>query len=85
MTNSELLTASLFIVPAATVRLVANTVPQLLAGSVALAAAEGALGIYLALWANAAPGPAIALLGAAVYALTALARALAHRPVPATA
>ncbi len=36
-----LLTTALFIVPAATVRLVARTVPALLVGSVALAAAEG--------------------------------------------
>ena len=69
-----LLTTALFIVPAATVRLVARTVPALLVGSVALAAAEGVVGVYVALWADAPPGPAIAVLGAAVYALVALAR-----------
>src|SRR3954471_2103156 len=63
-----LLTTALFIVPAATVRLTARTVPGLLAGSVALAAAEGVAGVYIALWADAPPGPAIAVLGAAVYA-----------------
>jgi manganese/iron transport system permease protein len=70
-----LLTTALFIVPAATARLWARTVPSLLIGSVALAAAESITGIYLALWADAPPGPAIAVLGAAVYALVALARA----------
>jgi manganese/iron transport system permease protein len=70
-----LLTTALFIVPAATVRLVARSVPELLAGSVALAAAEGVAGVYIALWANAPPGPAIAVLGAALYAVVALARA----------
>ena len=55
-------------------------------GSVALAAAEGVAGVYVALWADAPPGPAIAVLGAAVYGAVALARALvprAARPVPA--
>ena len=70
-----LLTTSLFIVPAATVRLVARSVPELLLGSVGLAALEGVVGVYIALWANAAPGPAIAVLGAAVYAAVALGRA----------
>src|SRR3954462_11924899 len=68
-----LLPTALFIVPAATVRLVARSVPELLAGSVALAAVEGVVGVYLALWADAPPGPAIAVLGAAVYALVACA------------
>jgi ABC-type Mn2+/Zn2+ transport system permease subunit len=77
-----LLTTALFIVPAATVRLVARTVPGLLAGSVALAAAEGVVGVYVALWADAAPGPAIAVLGAAVYLAVALARAALPRPRP---
>src|SRR3954469_11724377 len=70
-----LLTTALFIVPAATARLVARSVPELLIGSVALAAAEGVLGVYLALWADVPPGPAIAVLGAGLYALTAAARA----------
>jgi ABC-type Mn2+/Zn2+ transport system permease subunit len=74
-----LLTTSLFIVPAATARLVARSVPQLLVASVALAAAEGLIGVYVALWADAPPGPAIAVLGAAVYALTALACELRGR------
>jgi manganese/iron transport system permease protein len=74
-----LLTTALFIVPAATVRLVARSVPELLLGSVVLAALEGVAGVYVALWADAAPGPAIAVLGAAVYALVAAGRALSGR------
>jgi ABC-type Mn2+/Zn2+ transport system permease subunit len=79
-----LLTTALFIVPAATARLVARSVPGLLAGSVALAAIEGMVGVYVALWADIPPGAAIAVLGAGLYAVTALARAgLAARAVPA--
>jgi manganese/iron transport system permease protein len=70
-----LLTTALFIVPAATVRLLARSVPGLLAGSVALAAAEGVVGVYVALWADIPPGAAIAVLGAAVFAVVALTRA----------
>jgi manganese/iron transport system permease protein len=68
-----LLLTSILIVPAATVRLVARSVPALLAGSVALAALEGSLALYAAYLLDAPPGPALAVLGAAVYALTALA------------
>jgi manganese/iron transport system permease protein len=67
-----LLTTALFIVPAATVRLVAPSVRALLVGSVALAVAEGLVGAYLALWLDAPPGPAVAVLGGAVFALVAL-------------
>jgi ABC-type Mn2+/Zn2+ transport system permease subunit len=70
-----LLTTALFIVPAATARLVARSVPGLLAWSVALAAAQGVAGVYLALWADVPPGGAIAVLGAAMYGVVALARA----------
>ena len=68
-----LLVTSILIVPAATVRLVARSVPALLAGSVALAALEGSLALYAAYLLDAPPGPALAVLGAAVYALAALA------------
>jgi ABC-type Mn2+/Zn2+ transport system permease subunit len=70
-----LLTTALFIVPSATVRLLAHSVPGLLIGSVALAGAEGVLGVYVALWADVPPGAAIALLGAAVFGVVALTRA----------
>jgi manganese/iron transport system permease protein len=74
-----LLTTALFIVPAATARLIARSVPALLVGSVLLAALEGVVGVYVALWADAPPGPAIAVLGAVTYALVALARAARQR------
>jgi manganese/iron transport system permease protein len=80
-----LLTTALFIVPAATARLFARSVPELLLGSVAIAAAEGVVGIYVALWVDAPPGPAIAVLGAAVYALVAVARELRGGPRTANA
>jgi ABC-type Mn2+/Zn2+ transport system permease subunit len=76
-----LLTASLFVVPAATVRLLAGSVRTLLCGSVALAVAEGILGAYVALWLDAPPGPAVAVLGGAVFAVV----ALATTAVPRTA
>jgi ABC-type Mn2+/Zn2+ transport system permease subunit len=74
-----LLVTALFIVPAATVRLMARSVPALLLGSVALAALEGVAGVYVALWADAPPGPAIAVLGAGVYLVVAVARAALGR------
>jgi ABC-type Mn2+/Zn2+ transport system permease subunit len=52
---------------------VARSVPELLWGSVALALGEGLTGAYLALWADAPPGPAVAVLGGAVFAAVALA------------
>jgi ABC-type Mn2+/Zn2+ transport system permease subunit len=67
-----LLLTAVLIVPAATVRLLARSVPALLAGSVALAAAEGAIGLYIAYELDVSPGPALATLGAGVYALVAL-------------
>src|SRR3954471_6654857 len=70
-----LLTTALFIVPAATARLIARSVPGLLAWSVAIAAAQGVAGVYLALWADVPPGAAIAVLGAAFFAVVSLARA----------
>ena len=78
-----LLTASLFIVPSATVRLIAPSVRALLAGSVALAVAEGIVGAYVALWLDAPPGPAVAVLGGVVFAAVALVRAAAPRAATA--
>src|SRR3954447_21844255 len=78
-----LLTTALFIVPAATARLIARSVPGLLVWSVALAAVQGVAGVYLALWLDVPPGGAIAVLGAAVYALVALARTGLTQAAPA--
>jgi ABC-type Mn2+/Zn2+ transport system permease subunit len=74
-----LLVTALFVVPAATARLFARSVPSLLAGSVAVALAEGVAGLYLAYWADAPPGPALAALAAAVYAVAALSVAVGGR------
>ena len=65
-------------------RLLARSVPGLLAWAVGLALGEAATGLYLAYWLDAPPGPPIAVLGAAVYGALALSAALAGR-VPAGA
>jgi manganese transport system permease protein len=56
----------------AAARLVTRTVPALLACSVALALAEGLTGLYVAYWLDLPPGPPVAVLGAALYAVLAL-------------
>jgi ABC-type Mn2+/Zn2+ transport system permease subunit len=71
-----LLVASLFVVPAATARQLARGVPSLLAISVAVALVQGALGLYVSLWLDVPPGPAVAVVGASLYALVAIPRAL---------
>lgn len=78
-----LLVTAVFIVPAATARLLTRRLPTLLAAAVGLAMAEGAVGLYLAYWLDASPGPAIAALGAAVYGLVAAGGAVARRRGPA--
>jgi manganese/iron transport system permease protein len=70
-----LLVASLFVVPAATARQVARTIPSLLAISVAVAVAQGAVGLYVSLWLDVPPGPAVAVVGSSLYAVVALGRA----------
>jgi ABC-type Mn2+/Zn2+ transport system permease subunit len=67
-----LLVTSLFIVPAATARLLAASVRSLAATAVALAALESVTGLYLAYALDVSPGPTIAALGAALYAGVAL-------------
>jgi ABC-type Mn2+/Zn2+ transport system permease subunit len=84
-----LLVASLFVVPAATARLLTRTVGGLLWASVAVALAQGAFGLYLSLWLDVPPGPTVAVVGAAVFAMTALGTslpaALVRRPAAAGA
>lgn len=67
-----LLVTSIFVVPAAVARLFARDVRGLLLGSVAVAAAQGTLGLYLSIWLDVPPGPAVAVLGAGTYALCAV-------------
>src|SRR5256714_3270727 len=76
-----LLTTALFIVPAATARLVAPSVRALLAGSVPPPPGQGVVGGYVAPWAGIPPGAPIAPLGSAVYAAAAPARAGLTRAV----
>lgn len=78
-----LLVTSIFVVPAATSRLLARDVRSLLIGAVLLAAAQGALGLYVSLWLDVPPGPAVAVVGAAAY--VACAAACATRPPRAPA
>jgi ABC-type Zn uptake system ZnuABC Zn-binding protein ZnuA/ABC-type Mn2+/Zn2+ transport system permease subunit len=76
-----LLVTALFIVPAATVRLLTRRLVVLQAGSVLLAAAEGVVGIWLSVEWNIPPGAAIAVLAGACFAAAALLRAIPGRAV----
>jgi len=66
-----LLVTSIFVVPAAVARLFTRDMRGLLLWSMAVAAAQGTLGLYLSIWLDVPPGPAVAVLGAGVYALCA--------------
>jgi ABC-type Mn2+/Zn2+ transport system permease subunit len=78
-----LLVASLFVVPAATARLLTSGVGTLLATATGIAVAQGAVGLYVSLWLDVPPGPAVAAVGSSLYAFVALARAaLAKAPAP---
>ena len=68
-----LLVAAVYVLPGAAARLVARTIPALLAWSVALALAEGVLGPLRApTGSTCRPGPPVAVLGALTYAVLAL-------------
>jgi ABC-type Mn2+/Zn2+ transport system permease subunit len=72
-----LLVTTLLVVPSATARLLAERMPALLLGGTGIALAEGVAGLWLADRADLPPGPAIAVLGGAVYAVVAIARSVA--------
>jgi len=80
-----LLVTSLYVVPAAVARLLTRSVRSLLLSSAAIAAVQGLGGLYVSLWLDVPPGPAIAVLGATAYALCAVGSALRPRPVAAPA
>jgi manganese/iron transport system permease protein len=63
-----LLVAAIYVLPAAAARLVARSIPALLAWSLTFALAEGLLGLYAAYWLDLPPGPPVAVLGALTYA-----------------
>jgi manganese/iron transport system permease protein len=66
-----LLVAAVYVLPGASARLMARTIPALLAWSVALALAQGLAGLYGAYWLDLPPGPPVAVLGALTYAVLA--------------
>jgi manganese/iron transport system permease protein len=77
-----LLVASLFVVPAATARLFTRRLLSWQLASIALVAAEGTVGLWLAVETDAPPGATIACVAGAVFALVAAARAFFARPRP---
>jgi ABC-type Mn2+/Zn2+ transport system permease subunit len=77
-----LLVAAIYVLPGAAARQVSKTVPALLAWSVALALAQGLTGLYVAYWLDVPPGPPVAVLGAAVYAVLAVGAAARGRVSP---
>lgn len=80
-----LLATALLVVPAATTRLVVDRVGRWQVATVALAAAEGVGGLWASVELNAPPGATIAALGAAVFGVVAVARALPRRRLAGTA
>ena len=79
-----LLVGAILVVPAATARLFARSVPGLELGAAALALAEGLAGLLIAFELDAPPGAVIAVLGAGVFAICLAARELAPRAPPST-
>jgi manganese/iron transport system permease protein len=61
-----LLVTAVYVLPAAAARLLTTSVRGLVSCALALALAEGVIGLYLAYWLDVPPGPPIAVLGAAV-------------------
>ena len=83
-----LLVTALFVVPAATVRLVTRRLRPWQLGSIALVAGEGVAGLWLSVEWNVPPGAAISVLAGAVFAVVAGVRLVspsARRLVPAAA
>jgi ABC-type Zn uptake system ZnuABC Zn-binding protein ZnuA/ABC-type Mn2+/Zn2+ transport system permease subunit len=74
-----LLATALIVVPAATTRLVCDRLRTWQVATVALVLAEGFAGLWASVELNAPPGPAMAVLASAVFAVVALARALRPR------
>jgi ABC-type Zn uptake system ZnuABC Zn-binding protein ZnuA/ABC-type Mn2+/Zn2+ transport system permease subunit len=83
-----LLVTALFVVPAATVRLLTRRLRPWQLGSVALVAAEGVFGLWLSVELNVPPGAAISVLAGGIFAVVAGVRLFspsARRLVPAAA
>jgi len=78
-----LLVTVVLVVPAATARLLTDRLAQLQLAAIALAAVEGVGAVWLADAMNVGAGPALAVLGGAVFALVAATTALRARAVTA--
>jgi ABC-type Mn2+/Zn2+ transport system permease subunit len=65
-----LLVTAVYVLPAAAARMLTSSIRGLIAGALALALAEGVLGLYLAYWLDLPPGPPVAVLGATVCLAT---------------
>ena len=61
-----LLVTGIYVLPAAAARMLTGSIRGLIASALALALAEGVIGLYLAYWLDVPPGPPIAALGAVV-------------------
>jgi len=61
-----LLVTAVYVLPAAAARMLTGSIRGLIACALALALAEGIVGLYLAYWLDLPPGPPVAVLGAAV-------------------
>ena len=65
-----LLVTAVYVLPAAAARMITGSIRGLVALALALALAEGVVGLYLAYWLDVPPGPPVAVLGALVCLLT---------------
>jgi ABC-type Mn2+/Zn2+ transport system permease subunit len=61
-----LLVTAIYVLPAAAARMLTGSIRGLIACALALALAEGMIGLYVAYWLDVPPGPPIAVLGALV-------------------
>lgn len=61
-----LLVTAVYVLPAAAARMLTGSIRGLIACALALALAEGVVGLYLAYWLDVPPGPPVAVLGAVV-------------------
>ena len=77
-----LLVTALIVTPAATVRIWSSRLAVWRIGTIALTAAEGTVGLWLSVKWNAPPGATIAVLAAAVFALSSAGRAVAASVSP---
>ena len=80
-----LLVTAAFVIPAATIRLLAPSVTVLRIASVALVAVEGTAALWVAYQFDVGPGPALAVLGGLVFVAVAVATGLRSRLRPVAA